>query len=1054
MASISELVQGCFTQFNSLIKSETLIHCTEVHLQDWRDELGRLRVWAANIGAHQTRQSSLDYRLRDASHIRSQIVVLLGQVQELLTDLEDVLQEQNDGDAQNHDSEYIDDASESELSMEIQEIHEGLVDTIGQLYQMSMLIRKPSQHDRLVGTEKADSEPFQFWAKSHTSEKYPNADPLAIDRISSAMARQRAVLKYRERHHEKLSKGIDPESDGKSTVLSETVVTDVLKEIPSQINDLISEAGVSETSYGGTLLEGTGSDAPKIPPRPKGAENGPFECPYCFYIITAKDKKSWARHIFRDLMPYVCIFPECPTPNKLYESRRQWHHHIKQAHVTPAVQNDSYDCSICRRNSLPISNFQKHVGQHLEELALFLLPRTNSDEHENEGTDEEGEGNSINENACEQSLDGHLEENLDMTDGAEVAFKSLNIDGTSSDEPQNDSKTRLSLKEEDSIKLLPAAEAEVRLDRESHLARDQEMAEIVESEAYEAERARFAEFLGISAEDTSANTAAELSPEDAFEYSTEDDHHPESDNTPKISNTADFPHERSAVSRRPDNGFNDQIQAENSDDEIGDVLGSPAPYTSTDHRPQSRPISANANESDLSRNPPLDQMWFIGPDGMDQTTVIENQEQDMGRLLTELERNLDKFKTAPEKELTPKAKEEYGKDADETWERAKRVKQNITRDLKQRAAEGSKPSGRRLRELEEEEETTPKEDELSSDSDQEIGPEINLKAAREQREKIRKRLDELEKRHTHEYRAQPAPIPAPMVDRRAADQYPAPIMHAKPQYAHPMAYHGEQEQLSPPMMAHPQTNFGIIGDPIDSKSKRRRGNLPKPMTDILQAWFHDHLDYPYPSEEDKQMFMTRTGLSISQISNWFITARRRQLPALRNQMRTGADDSSRHSSFSDVDQGSDLTPPLLKNVAAAEAAEKFRPEEARRASNSEEDLEFRARLREDLGFDEEEIEGILNKKRSDKGKKANEDDKGKNKEEGLNTKNTWIKNDPNYIVIMRWITEDFQEELFAHTKRIREGKVVFQTGLKGDDRGKDKIRLVRKKKADELVDAQ
>ena len=56
-----------------------------------------------------------------------------------------------------------------------------------------------------------------------------------------------------------------------------------------------------------------------------------------------------------------------------------------------------------------------------------------------------------------------------------------------------------------------------------------------------------------------------------------------------------------------------------------------------------------------------------------------------------------------------------------------------------------------------------------------------------------------------------------------------------------------------------------MGDPIDPKTKRRRGNLPKPVTDILRAWFHEHLDHPYPSEEDKQMFMTRTGLSISQV---------------------------------------------------------------------------------------------------------------------------------------------------------------------------------------------
>lgn len=119
-----------------------------------------------------------------------------------------------------------------------------------------------------------------------------------------------------------------------------------------------------------------------------------------------------------------------------------------------------------------------------------------------------------------------------------------------------------------------------------------------------------------------------------------------------------------------------------------------------------------------------------------------------------------------------------------------------------------------------------------------------------------------------EYRAgQPTPGPAAMADRRNPEPYP-PMMHAQPPYNHPaMAYQGEPEQISPSMMTHPQqANFGIMGDPIDPKSKRRRGNLPKPVTDILRAWFHEHLDHPYPSEEDKQMFMTRTGLSISQVS--------------------------------------------------------------------------------------------------------------------------------------------------------------------------------------------
>ncbi|PRT56835.1 Homeobox protein PKNOX1 [Wickerhamiella sorbophila] len=61
-------------------------------------------------------------------------------------------------------------------------------------------------------------------------------------------------------------------------------------------------------------------------------------------------------------------------------------------------------------------------------------------------------------------------------------------------------------------------------------------------------------------------------------------------------------------------------------------------------------------------------------------------------------------------------------------------------------------------------------------------------------------------------------------------------------------------------------------------SGRRRGNLPKDVTNILRQWLNSHLDNPYPSEEDKRQIMRETGLSIVQVSNWFINARRRSLP--------------------------------------------------------------------------------------------------------------------------------------------------------------------------------
>ncbi|KAK1756256.1 hypothetical protein QBC47DRAFT_183511 [Echria macrotheca] len=68
--------------------------------------------------------------------------------------------------------------------------------------------------------------------------------------------------------------------------------------------------------------------------------------------------------------------------------------------------------------------------------------------------------------------------------------------------------------------------------------------------------------------------------------------------------------------------------------------------------------------------------------------------------------------------------------------------------------------------------------------------------------------------------------------------------------------------------------------PSPVKPRKRRGNLPKETTAILSAWFKSHLNHPYPQEAEKQEFARITGLTPAQISNWFINARRRQLPVL------------------------------------------------------------------------------------------------------------------------------------------------------------------------------
>ena len=391
--SISSSVIACLKSYNEFIeeiKQDAAANVRGLVAGPWEDELGRLRMWAANIGAHQTGQSSLDFRLRDASHVRDQIMNLLQGLLRRLQDARDVLAD----DEESEDGEIADTSlDEADPMTEIQELQESIATNINCLFQMSILVRKPASHDVYQESKHSDMALYEPWDHHHVRDKFPKADDTLVERLGNAITRRRKYLRYRERHAAKLRQGIndiDPGSrdsqnsqkdeasiSGIKGILSDTVATDFQHQ---HIDfDNISDTGISQTSYAPTLLSGGNVTIP-APPK-ESSDGAPFECPYCFYVITVDGRHSWHKHVFQDLKPYVCMALPCTTPGKLYSTRHEWLHHSNMAHTAMPINDCTLKemkgirlCPLCKEEIESGKPYDRHLARHLQEVALFILP--------------------------------------------------------------------------------------------------------------------------------------------------------------------------------------------------------------------------------------------------------------------------------------------------------------------------------------------------------------------------------------------------------------------------------------------------------------------------------------------------------------------------------------------------------------------------------------------------------------------------------------------------------------------------------------------------------
>ncbi|KAI7775495.1 hypothetical protein LA080_006738 [Diaporthe eres] len=291
------------------------------------------------------------------------------------------------------------------------------------LMRLAITIRNPAPHEQFKMRMPALVSSFDASHTEHVLHKFPRLQP-----------------EYREDHHERLKKGIEVEREDEKEGSRGGVTTEASwmpkdnpeddEPRPRVWRDDISEQ--TGTSYAPSCVDDSELRIPRVPPE---YVDGPFLCPYCFLPVSIENRYQWKQHVFSDLRPYNCLEPGCAQAETGFVRRKDWFSHVVREHwrtwtctlgcadrfttsslfsehmsqkhgsATTSLEMDAGSrddltkangkCPLCWEYEIVSSHqYRSHVGHHLEQLALFVLPGAEEIE---EQIDEEESGVSQSE---------------------------------------------------------------------------------------------------------------------------------------------------------------------------------------------------------------------------------------------------------------------------------------------------------------------------------------------------------------------------------------------------------------------------------------------------------------------------------------------------------------------------------------------------------------------------------------------------------------------------------------------------------------------------------
>jgi hypothetical protein len=330
--SIATHVHNCLDGFqkacDGLIKAEQRIR-NKLPFSSLTDELGRFKLWSGNAGAHRRGRASLDYKLREASHIKDRVIELLQNLRSVLEEATDIITEKRLPweELSDSESDLSDEEGDDPPTTELAQLNSNVNEIVTCLMRLSVAIRNPAPHDQFKDSSNIDITHFEPFDIEHVRGKFPKAKEYLVSRLGKAVSRRRQYLRYREEHRKKFDRGLDePKLEAEQpavslpqaafnppTILSKDFESTVASSLPLVIKTNTSvveidqneyyEDTLSQTSYASSSHDPSRLRPPALPVA--GEDGDPFECPLCFRFTSVRNSLAWYKHVYRDLQPYV-----------------------------------------------------------------------------------------------------------------------------------------------------------------------------------------------------------------------------------------------------------------------------------------------------------------------------------------------------------------------------------------------------------------------------------------------------------------------------------------------------------------------------------------------------------------------------------------------------------------------------------------------------------------------------------------------------------------------------------------------------------------------------